>query len=151
MNIKNYELESLSTFLFSMSLKGKQSRMRTRMIELLNNHSDQLQQDRMLLIEEYSMKDDDGELLFEEGSDNTRVVLIPEKAKEFEAESNILLNEELIIEENESNKVIIQTICEIITDSEIEVSGADSIMYDRWCTIFEEAVERYVSKENEQE
>jgi hypothetical protein len=75
--------------------------------------------------------------------------LYPDKIEDFDKENTILLNEDFVIDENESNRAMIETLNDVLLNSEIELFGTDAILYDKWCTIFEEATERYVLKDSE--
>lgn len=145
MKIKNLDIESFGKLLYSLKLKGKDSRMRTRMVNLIDNHLKIFNEERTLLIEENAQKNEDGSLKFEQDSE-TSVLLKPEKIDDFNREFILLLNEELIIEETESNKDMILSISNIMSNLDLEFSEEEAIQYDMLCEIFEKASENYSSK-----
>jgi len=99
-----------------------------------------LQPEIQELVEEYGLRDIDNELIpnIEGGYE-----LIPEKAEEYHKEYNAILEEYYIVEVNETNKDMIQSIAEALLDCEIELSNDEAVLYDRWCEQFENAVAKY--------
>lgn len=141
MKFRNYELNLLAQLLFQMKLSGKKSRMRTRFILQMDTYlKNTLQPEIQELVEEYGLRDIDNELIpnIEGGYE-----LIPEKAEEYHKEYNAILEEYYIVEVNETNKDMIQSIAEALLDCEIELSNDEAVLYDRWCEQFENAVAKY--------
>lgn len=142
MRLKNYEIEALVNLLFNMQLKGRDSRMRTRFVKQLDEYWQSIfQTERTELISQYAQKDENGEIVLNE--DKKQAILIEETIPEFEAEFNILMNEEYIVEENETNREILLTVGRLMLNCDLEFNGNDAIMYDNWCEKFEELIERY--------
>lgn len=142
MKFKNYEIESFMEFIFNMKLKGKASRMRTRLIGQLNEYTENiLNPERDELINQYAKKDDKGEIVL--AADGKGTELIEDTIPEFNIEFEALMNEEFTIDEVESNKDILVSVGLSLLDCEIEVSGRQAILFDEWCEKFEEVIERY--------
>lgn len=146
MKLKNYEIDAFTKLLFDMKLKGKESRMRTRLVKQLDEYSrDVIAVERNELITQYAKKDEHGEIVLNE--DKTQAVLSDETISEFHAEHNILMNEQYVIEENETNKEMLLTISQSVLNCDIELSGNEAIMYDNWCEELEELIVRYNTNE----
>jgi len=64
--MKNHEIDKFGEFLLSLPLKGKESRMRTRFIKLLQERALVVQQEQMEVISEYVKKDENGNPLRKE-------------------------------------------------------------------------------------
>lgn len=143
MKIKNHEIESFGKFLYNLKLRGKASRMRTRMINLLDSHLIKFNEERLQIIHESAQKNEDGTIKYEENTNN--ILLKPEKLEEINNELSLLLNEELIIEENETHKDMILCVADIILNCDEEMSDQQAFQYDKWCCMFEEAISNYSS------
>ena len=103
MKFKNREIESLGKFLFNLELSGKQSRMRSRFINILDEYlTNTIQQERIAILKTYSMKDEQGEILVNESGNEA--ILISGKEDDFYRELEELLNEHFILEESETFK-----------------------------------------------
>lgn len=142
MKFENIEIESLAEFLFSLKLRGKHSRMRTRFLKALNTHLESFYEERTNLIKEYAQINEDGTPKLVEGSEKD-VLIKQDKLEEFSDELSMLYQEEIIIEESETNEVMILSVADSVLNSDIEVSELESIMYDNWCEKFEKAIAKY--------
>jgi len=146
MRLKNYEIETFTNLLFNMKLKSRDSRMRTRLVRQLDEYWQSVfQAERTELISQYAKKDVNGEIVLNE--DRTQAILIEESIPEFNAEFNMLMNEEYVIEENETNREMLLIVAHLILNCELEFNGNDAVMYDNWCEKFEEIIERYHTTE----
>lgn len=147
MKFKNHEIEVLRNILFDMSLKIKESRMRTRFVEILTNHLvNVVNKERAFLIEEYADRNLDGTI--KTVKDNPNDIYIQDgKKDEFYKEFNELMNEDFHIEENEANKMVLLTVADIMLNGDFEVSGEVAVLYDKWCDQFEEVKEKYAESE----
>ena len=144
LKIKNEEVKYLAELLYSLTLKGKKSRWRTKLFDLLAHHynvnvTPQLNQ----LAKDYAELDDNNELVYM-NKEKSRVKVYDE----YYEEANILLNEEFIIECNELNKIMILTNARILLDGEFDVSPSIASMYDKWCEKFEVAIDYYEGLED---
>lgn len=143
MKFKNYEVEPLAKLLFNLSLKSKNSRMRTQFVNLLDAHfRGVVGEGRKILIEQFAKRDENGELV--RNAENSDLIdLKEETSQEYYQEDNILMNEYFYIEESEANNIVILTVAEIMLDGDFEVSGEDAVLYDKWCQQFEETILDY--------
>lgn len=123
MKLKNYQIKYIIELLSSLTLKGKQSRMRTRFIKpLLSHYQENVIKELLNLTEDYSERDENTEYFKEE---------------------QLLLNEEYIIELNEFNKMTLLSISEIVLEGDFDVKGEIAEMYDEWCEQFERVIKYY--------
>lgn len=145
MKIKNYQVKSLIDLLSSLTLKGKESRMRTKFLQHLTEHfNNYILHNLNELYKEYSIKDDDGEIIFKDEAKTKFDVQV-----DFFEEEQILLNEEYIFELNDFNKMVLLSISEILLEGDFDVSGEIAKFYDEWCEQAEKIIEHYQDKESE--
>lgn len=143
MMMKNYEIGELQSFLFNLILKGKESRMRTRFIKLLEDQIDLIKMERQQLINDYALKDESGEIVTgtrEIHNKEEEVVVFPSEEAEKEAQMQIMLmmNEDFIMEETADKIEMLTTLQNIILNCELEFTGQKAVLYDRFCEIFED-------------
>ncbi|MCE4043365.1 hypothetical protein LXM56_04480 [Lysinibacillus fusiformis] len=143
MIIKNYEIGELQSFLFNLILKGKESRMRTRFIKLLEDQIELLKVERQQLINDYALKDENGEIVTETKEIHNKeeeIVLFQCEEAEKEAQMQIMLmmNEDFIIEETADKIEMLTILQSIILNCDLEFTGNKAVLYDRFCEIFEE-------------
>lgn len=136
MKFYNYELKHLFEFLLSLELIGKQNRMRTRFCKLLGEQINEMMEQKDRLILEFSKKDNDGKPLFEALPDNKVKYHLTDTAS-FNHELDILMREEFVIEENEANKDMLETVAEALLNLAIPLKGQEAIRYERYCEAFE--------------
>jgi len=145
MKIRNYNIPLLADVLYGLKLKGKESRMRTRFRKMILEHyANIVEPERLQLIEEYAVRDENGEILYED-EEKTRITL---KA-DFYSEFNELINEYYIIEENETNKDMLLNIAQIMLNADYDFSEDLADLYDIWCDEFEKIIEQYEERESE--
>ncbi|MFI2129414.1 hypothetical protein ACH434_05085 [Lysinibacillus fusiformis] len=143
MIIKNYEIGELQSFLFNLILKGKESRMRTRFIKLLEDQIELLKVERQQLINDYALKDENGEIVTETKEIHNKeeeIVLFQCEEAEKEAQLQIMLmmNEDFIMEETADKIEMLTILQSIILNCDLEFTGNKAVLYDRFCEIFEE-------------
>ncbi|KEK09938.1 hypothetical protein [Lysinibacillus fusiformis] len=143
MIIKNYEIGELQSFLFNLILKGKESRMRTRFIKLLEDQIELLKVERQQLINDYALKDENGEIVTETKEIHNKeeeIVLFQCEEAEKEAQLQIMLmmNEDFIMEETADKIEMLTVLQSIILNCDLEFTGNKAVLYDRFCEIFEE-------------
>ncbi|HAU34732.1 hypothetical protein MKX57_06760 [Lysinibacillus sp. FSL M8-0216] len=143
MIIKNYEIGELQSFLFNLILKGKESRMRTRFIKLLEDQIELLKVERQQLINDYALKDENGEIVTETKEIHNKeeeIVLFQCEEAEKEAQMQIMLmmNEDFIMEETADKIEMLTILQSIILNCDLEFTGNKAVLYDRFCEIFEE-------------
>lgn len=147
MIFKNKEIEPLMEFLYEMSLKSKASRMRTRFISKLNHHvSEYITPEKENLIDQYSQKDENGEAVL--ADDKKGIKLIEEKIPEFYKEFQILMNEDFVLDEIDSNKDMILSVANSLLNCDIDINGQTALLYDQWCEQMEEAIEHFETQES---
>lgn len=128
--IQNKYLLPSINLLYDLSLKGKESRHRTRFIKLLQEQLKEVEEERKQLAEEFSRKDKNGKPIIE---DNKYVL---ENEKEFYKEFNELMDEEFIIE-GANYEETLKTVKTILLECEVAFSGQDAMVYDYLCEQFE--------------
>lgn len=136
MRFRNYEIKPLGEFLSSESLAGKNSRMRTRFVNILNEHLIQVvEKERIQLIKEFADKDEKGEIILND--DLNTPLFSNDNLNKFNEEYMILMNEYFHIPYDESTKEMIDIVGRVLLNSETEISGKEATQYDGWCTEFE--------------
>lgn len=143
MIIKNYEIGELQAFLFNLALKNKESRMRTRFISLLEEQQELIKKERLMLINEYAVKNDAGQPMTEKKAidhEEVELVIFPSADVESEVKNQIalMMNEDFIIEETESKIDMLKCLQDIVLNCDLEFTGAKASLYNRFCEIFED-------------
>ncbi|MEC1179208.1 hypothetical protein P9B03_11995 [Metasolibacillus meyeri] len=143
MIIKNYEIAELQSFLFNLSLKSKESRMRTRFINLLDEQQELIKKERLMIIDEYASKNEAGLAVTEKkliDNEEVELVVFPNAEVEIDVKNQIalLMNEDFIIEETESKIDMLKCVQEIVLNCDLELSGAKASLYNRFCEMFED-------------
>lgn len=122
-------------FLMEFELSGKDSRLRTRFVRLLNDYVNRFNEEHRDLIVSFSEKDDNGEpVIIEE--DGLKRYDVRDVAG-FNKEYNNLRNELILIEETEERKEMFNLIKGIILNCEKTFKGEEAFVYDRYCEIAE--------------
>lgn len=135
MYMKNYEVAGFGEFLLDLKLKGKQSRMRTRFIRLLQDQLNLVNEERNSLLDDYAAKDENGDFITEMIDGKESIVL--ENGEEYNLEMTKLMNEFFIIEETQERELMLNEVRNIVLECDLEFSGAEAVAYDRWCEIVE--------------
>lgn len=146
LKIKNHELETFAFLLYEMKLGGKKSRMRTRLFKVLQNHLDDLKEANELLISEYALHDENGELSYAD-KDKTKIQLDMQTAQEYYKEYEVLSNEEVVIEINEATQDMILTVAQSLLEEEVELNKNEAIIYDNICEQLEDLLAKHETKE----
>lgn len=121
--IQNLYVKQAIDLLYDLSLKGKESRHRSKFIKLLNERLKEIEEDRIALAKEYSHLDDEGNPIVK----NNRYDIKDQES--FNKELNELYDEVFVIE-GENNKEIIKTVYKIIKNCDKEFSGAEAMTYE---------------------
>ena len=129
--IQNGKLAAVGNFLYNLKLVRKQSRMRRRLINLLDERNKVYLEDRKELQEEHSNKDSDGKAIIIDGNyDIPDMVAFSNDLKE--------LNEEKVVIEGGDNREMIRTVQEILRKLEdVEYEAQESEAYDYLCEQFQ--------------
>lgn len=139
MIIKNYEIQAFGEFLYEMKLKSKNSRMRTRFVDLLQSHLDMINRERDELVKDYAKRDEDNEIVTEEHDGKMAYIL--DNPQEYNHAVTVLMNEDFILEETEGRMEMLRTVRDAVLNFDEELSGDDAMMYDRFCEIVEDIAE----------
>jgi len=130
LKIENRRLGQAIDLLFNLSLKGKQSRHRTKLIKLLSERLKEVEDQRIELAKEHSNKDEKGE---------PKVIDDKFDIKDLEAfkkDLEELYDEEIVIEGGDYHGML-KTVKEILLNCDVELSGPQADIYDYLCEQFE--------------
>lgn len=121
LKIRNEELVDVITFLEGFELQPKVSRVRTKLVKLIRTKIDELYKDEVDLLQRFGKKDEEGNLV----QDNGNFSLLPETAVEYHKEKADLLNEDSVIDVAELHDKL-PLLIGGLEDSEVKVSGKDA-------------------------
>ncbi|EAE2458046.1 DUF1617 family protein [Enterococcus faecalis] len=119
--IKNQDLVDVITFLEGFELTPKVSRVRTKLVKLIREKIDELYKDEVDLLQRFGKKDEEGNLV----QDNGNFSLLPETASEYHKEKADLLVETSAIDVAELHDKLPLLIAGL-ENSEFTVSGKDA-------------------------
>lgn len=139
LTIKNYELKPIGDFLYGLSLKGKDSRMRSRFVALLEQQLNLINKERNLLLEDYGQKDEEGKLKTDT-DENGQSFIVLEDSSGFNSEVAKLMNEDFIVETTPDKVEMLKSVQRVVLDCDIEFSGVEAVRYNRFCDILEAIV-----------
>lgn len=134
--MKNFELKVFGDFLYELSLKGKESRMRSRFVALIEGQLQLIQNERDILLKDFAQKDEQGEIVTKEDSEGKAFVVLDEPMV-YNLEVSKLMNEDFVIEVKDDNKDMIKTVQEAVLNVDKEFSGFEAESYNRLCEILE--------------
>lgn len=134
---------SLAEWLVKQMLHGKESRCRTRFIRLTSDKINEVQDERLKLVEAHSKRDADGKQLFRDKDGNeivdkdkaTSFVLSDEDA--FNKEYADYLNEDYVIDILPAQSEIINVVRDILLNTQESFTGRQATLYEEWCESFE--------------
>jgi hypothetical protein len=140
MRLYNGELATFTTFLLSIPLSGRDSRMRSRFLRLVQDRLTEIEQARLELLTKYSNKSPEGEPLTRTEPDGTTVYDISNESRPlFDQEFYELRTEVFQIDELPERMDMLCSVRDAILNVEgMTFSGQDALLYDRWCEIVEE-------------
>lgn len=121
LKIKNEELVNVITFLEGFELQPKVSRVRTKLVKLIREKIDELYKDEVELLERFGKKDEEGNLI----QDNGNFPLLPETAAEYHKEKAVLLDEDSVIDMAELHDKL-PLLIGGLEDSEVTISGKEA-------------------------
>ncbi|MEX1534652.1 MULTISPECIES: DUF1617 family protein [Enterococcus] len=121
LRIRNEELVDVITFLEGFELQPKVSRVRTKLGKLIRQKINELYKDEVDLLQRFGKKDEEGNLI----QDNGNFSLLPETAAEYHKEKADLLNEDSVIDVAELHDKL-PLLIGGLEDSEVTVSGKDA-------------------------
>lgn len=143
--LKNKHLPALSDWLSSLALGGKESRERTKFIELLRPGISELFSLRQGLLFKYAEKDEAGkpkmkteEVPQADGTikDKSTFDLTDENSKKFKEELTEFLNKDFVIEA-EGNKSKLLAVKDLVLNSSQTFRGELAEFYAEWAECFE--------------
>lgn len=134
--MRNFELKVFGDFLYGLSLKGKDSRMRSRFVSLIENQLQLIQKERDILLMDYSRKDEQGNPITEQDGEGKPFVVITDPTS-YNLEISKLMSEEFVIEVKDDNREMLKTVAEIVLNIDKEFSGFEAESYNRLCDILE--------------
>lgn len=129
--IENSKLVAAGNYLYSLKMVRKQSRMRRRFINLLEERNEIYKEDLKELQEHHANKDSEGKAIIIDGQyDIKDMVAFSNDLKE--------LNEEKLVIEGGDNREMLRTIkTELEKYVEVEYEGSESEIYDYLCDAFQ--------------
>ncbi|MCM2983846.1 hypothetical protein M3599_23410 [Niallia circulans] len=131
-SIKVSYLPSVTEFLYNLTLKGKQSRHRSRLVKAMQEKWKEVVEEEQELLKEYAGVDEEGNPKKKDGQYDIKDV------KGFKEQQKELFDEEFILEGGDATGYL-KTVKEIVFDYDEEVSGKDAEAYDYLCEVFEES------------
>lgn len=140
MKMRNEDLIGFVDFIMNEEVTPKLSRMRSRFVKIAKERIQQNDEDRMEIIKQYCEVDEQGELVTvtdEEGNARYKI----ENMDEFNKEFSELMSEYFIVEDNETNKEMLECVKAIVHNTTKMLKGQEALQYDRWCDIVEGLVE----------
>lgn len=134
--IENAKLGQVHDLLFNLSLKGKQSRHRTRFLKLIEDRIKEVTEQERQLLKEHCHLGEDGEP--KKIDDGKRWDV--KDLEEFAKDKRELYEEKLIIEGGDYHGML-KTLKSIVLDCEVEWQGQQAFTYDYLCEQFEGVTE----------
>lgn len=124
------KLAEAINYLYDLNLVRKQSRMRRRLIKMMNDRLQEVENDRKELLIEHSNKDEKGEAIINNGQYDIKDMVT------FSHDLNELYAEKMVIE-GEDSREMVRTIREVLRKFENEeYQGKTSEIYDYLCEAF---------------
>lgn len=129
--IQNAKLGQAIDLLFNLALKGKQSRHRTKFINVMNNRLKEVAEQEKVLLKEHCHLDEKGE---PKTKDEKYWDLKDVSA--FTKDKNELYEEELVIDGGDAQGYL-KTVKKVLEDCDVAFSGQEAMIYDYLCEQFE--------------
>lgn len=135
--IQKKYLVGLGNWLNTLSLNGKQSRARTRFVNLIQDALNRLETDRKVVLEEYAEKEEGGDLKVVEDDKGNKNYVVPDDKKEaFQKELIELYDEDAELNGPEFGPQIL-IVKDIVLNYDKEIDPNLATAYDKWCEAFE--------------
>ena len=134
--ITNEKLGQAISLLFDLSLKGKQSRHRSKFIKALDERLKEVAEQEQELIKEHCHLDDEDKPKTKNNGQEWDV----KNVVAFRKDKIELLEEGLVIDGGD-NEDMLKTVKTVLFDCEKEFRGQDAQVYDYLCDQFEESDE----------
>lgn len=139
--IANNKIAGAINLLAQLSLKGKQSRHRSKLIKELNTRFEEVVEDEKALLKQHCHLDENGEPKKTNEDRNWDV----KDEEAFAADRKDLLEEKLVLEGGNITGYL-KTMKEVLLNCEVEWSGADAAIYDYLCDELEREEETETEK-----
>lgn len=136
MRMPNYLIKPFTEFLLSLELPFRQSRMRSKLVKLARVQLQEIEESRMELVEKYGEKDENGELIKEPNKDGSMFIPIQD-TDGFNKDFMVIMQEDWIIDESESNKDMLLAVKDSILNYEGKLSGEQAMQFDVYADAFE--------------
>lgn len=137
---KNSKLQGFIEFLFDIELRGKESRMRTRFLSLLQERYQLIMQEVETIQRENAELDEYGEIIYNltkmpdgEEAQSFKVKDI----KKYNQEIGELMNELFIIDVDRERREMISSVKKSVLDYDSEIGGQLASTYDHLCEVLE--------------
>ena len=128
LHFKNKELVPTVNFLTSLELKNKKSRNRSKLVNLMLDVIKEYQKDLDKLSDDYSLKDEDGNVVPSENGSGNKI--IPGKEAEYTNQFNELQNEVVTIDGGVYVSNIDALYSDLLTVDK-SLSEQEAVVYDR--------------------
>ena len=132
--LKNNELVPCIEFLQKMNLPANSSRPIVKFVKLLNDALTEVQKSQMALIEQYGVRDEDGQLALTE--DKQDYLISAEYRQNYNEEMQVFLLEEVVITGGMFVNVV-SKLPTILEKYDEKISNQDAVIYDRLMDEFE--------------
>lgn len=137
--LKNSQLAETSNLLFGLTLKGKQSRQRTKFVKLLNKAYETYQEEERALLVELCHLDKDGNPKVKDLG-NGQIAWDYKDEEEFVQEYTEFQEEANTFGGGDADSML-RIVGEVLLDCDMEFGGQDAVFYDELCDLFEEALQ----------
>lgn len=136
--IKHRYVLGLGMWLSKLALIGRESRERTKFVEMLQEDLNEIEKMRLEILKKYADKDDKGELvMIEEEETKSKKYSIPdEKMSEFNNEYMSFLDEDFVIS-GPGNIQRLKIVKSIVLDTQEKIAPELASNYNVWCESFE--------------
>lgn len=136
MQIYYGELSSFIKFLYNLNLVDKASRMRTKLIRLLDEKYNLLQEDlNQLILKHVCLDENDEPIIIQDGENNQ--YQIRDKA-EFNKDYNDLLNKTVVVNQTEEHREMLISVRESVLNCGLHFTGDEAVKYERWADILDQ-------------
>jgi|GEM_PF-3797217 len=133
MKIHNYQLEPVASYLHSLNLERKASRLRTRFKNIILERLQTVLNEVNEINKEYLILDEHGQPLM-----NEKGYLFKDDVKRLK-DINELYYETFTIEQNENNRAMLESVKESVNNhSPLSFEGNEADIYDMVCELVEQ-------------
>lgn len=132
MKLKNWMLKPMTEMIGDLTLKGRVSRHRTKLVNALIELEREKEVDRIELLREYAMKDENGDMVV--GENNNVKFNNEEDVLKYQKDYQELMDEEPLINVSNETK---EVVTELMLDGDFEIGGNYAQAYDSICEMLE--------------